>query len=191
MVTRINASNDFVERAAQGAADAVRQALDSSGLESAGTRILHPPCWPPYPPYPYPAPPWFETAIQPTRGPEPAADTSVSPPVSSTGADDKRLAVVLSELKAARPKVDSKDPKVVQDGWKHIALQVGYLIGLLEARGATLSVNASSKEPPNTRAAVDELIRALENALGTPTRMAQVLFLAGIALGLLICRGCS
>jgi hypothetical protein len=132
-------------------------------------------------------------ALSPTEfgGPNPnTSPTDVTKEGTAT-ADAKRFATILAELKAARPKLESNDPKVVQDGWRHISLQVGYFLGLMEARGATIPVNTTLAEPANTKTAVDELIRLLETTIDTPTRILPIFFYAGIAAGILICRGCS
>jgi hypothetical protein len=119
----------------------------------------------------------------PTTPPQPPAIVTDTAP-----SDDSRVSSVLAGLKAARARLDDKDPATAQAAWRQVALHVGYLTGWLEARGTTLPLNgmfpgASDMTP---REAVDALIKVLEGGV-TATRCLPI-FLAGMFVGVLLSR---
>jgi hypothetical protein len=111
-----------------------------------------------------------------------------APPQTSTSSEDARLAGILAALKTERERLGSRDPAQVADAERKIALQAGYLAGLLEARGTVIPVNSTFYAPATLAEAVDHVIRALEEA----TRIAPLLaFAAGVLCGYMACRAAS
>lgn len=147
------------------------------------------PGWPPYVPPRLPSPLTIDPATR-TLSPSDFGAPNASPVAAAVAAgnDDLPLAVILANLKAGLAQLGSSNPSEQLEGRVQIAMTTGYLIGALEARGASVPAVAAYGPDKSLTEATTALVSAIEQSLAQPTRIIAIL-VAITAIAYRACKG--